>query len=61
MFRVQGSRTYVGHGANFTEMLQLTQTNNGRMSGVISSITLKDDGTVKYEQAQVTGAVDAVR
>ena len=55
--RVSG--TYVGHGANFTEMLQLTQTNNGQISGVISSITLKDDGTVKSEQAQVTGAVDA--
>jgi hypothetical protein len=43
--RVSG--TYVNHGANFTEMLQLTETNNGQISGVISSLSLKDDGTVK--------------
>jgi hypothetical protein len=55
--RVSG--TYVGHGANFAEMLQLTETENGQMSGVLSWAELKGDGRVTSEQAPVTGVVDA--
>ena len=55
--RVSG--TYIGHGASFAEMLQLTETNNGQVSGVLSWIELKSDGRVTSEQAPVTGTVDA--
>ncbi len=53
------SGTYVSHGTKFTEMLQLTQTNDGQLSGTISWIELRNDGQVKSDHAQVTGAVDA--
>jgi len=55
--RVSG--TYVGHGASFAEMLQLTETDNGQVSGVLSWVELKSDGRVTSEQAPVTGMVDA--
>jgi hypothetical protein len=40
-------------------MLQLTETNNGQISGVLSTVELKGDGSVTSEQAPVTGTVDA--
>ena len=40
-------------------MLQLTETNNGQISGVLSWVELKSDGQVTSEQAPVTGVVDA--
>ena len=53
------SGTYLGHGANFAEMLQLTETNDGQISGVLSWAELRSDGRVTSEQAPVSGAVDA--
>ena len=53
------SGTYVSHGPNFAEMLQLTQTDNGQISGVLSSAELKADGSISSEQSAVTGADDA--
>jgi hypothetical protein len=55
--RVSG--TYVGHGASFAEILQLTETDNGQVSGVLSWAELKSDGRVTSEQAPATGTVDA--
>jgi hypothetical protein len=40
-------------------MLQLTETDNGQISGVLSWAELKSDGRVTSEQAPVSGAVDA--
>lgn len=40
-------------------MLQLTETDNGQVSGVLSWVELKSDGRVTSEQAPVTGTVDA--
>lgn len=53
------SGTYVAHAANFVEMLQLTQTDNGQLTGVLSSIMLNADGTTKSEQLPITGTVDS--
>ena len=53
------SGTYVGHGQHFTEMLQLTETNNGPHTAVLRTITLNDDGAVKTEHSEVEGTVDA--
>ena len=53
------SGTYVANAPTFVEMLQLTQTGNGQLSGVISSITLKADGTIKSELLPITGTVDS--
>lgn len=52
------SGTYVAHGKNFAELLQLTETNNGQVNGSLSMISLKDDGSVKSEQYPVSGTVD---
>jgi hypothetical protein len=49
--------TYVNHGANFAEMLQLTEKGNGQLTGFLRSMTLKEDGTVKLERSLVTGTV----
>ncbi len=53
------SGTYVSHGPNFAEMLQLTQTDNGQISGVLSGVELKPEGNITSEQGSVTGVVDA--
>ena len=53
------SGVYVGHGRDFAEMLQLTQTNNGQISGVLSSVELKEQGNIQSQQTPVTGSVDA--
>lgn len=53
------SGVYVGHGTGFAEMLQLTQTGNGKISGVFTSVELKEQGEIKAEQTTVSGSVDA--
>ena len=55
----QLSGTYVAHGATFAEMLQLTQTPDGQLSGVLSHVELKTDGSVSSEQTPVSGTADA--
>lgn len=51
--------TYVAHASSFTEMLQLTQTSDGQISGVLSSAILKQDGSIRSEQTPVNGSADA--
>lgn len=51
------SGTYVHHGPNFAEMLQLTQIGNGQINGVFSSVQLKD-GNIQSEQVPVTAVLD---
>lgn len=53
------SGTYIGHDTGFAEMLQLTETENGQVTGVLSWAELKSDGRVTSEQAPVAGAVDS--
>jgi len=53
------SGTYVGHGPHFAEMLQLTQTDNGQISGVLSSVEVKSDGNINSDQRPLTGSVDS--
>jgi hypothetical protein len=55
----QASGTYVAHASAFAEMLQLTQTSDGQISGVLSHVELKSDGSVRSEQSPVNGTVDA--
>jgi hypothetical protein len=40
-------------------MLQLTETDNGQLSGVFSHVELKQDGNVSSEQTAVSGTADA--
>ena len=53
------SGTYVGHGVRFAEMLQLTQTDNGQISGVLSSVEVQPEGNVKSDQRPLAGSVDS--
>jgi hypothetical protein len=53
------SGTYVAHTPTFAEMLQLTETDNGQLSGVLSHIELKQDGNVSSEQTPVNGTADS--
>lgn len=54
------SGTYVAHGPNYVNMLQLTQTDQGQITGVLSSMEVDTEGKLTAEQASVTGgAVDA--
>jgi hypothetical protein len=53
------SGTYVSHGNNFAEMLQLTQTENGHLVGVMTSVTLSSEGSISSKNCQLTGATDA--
>ena len=55
----QISGTYVAHASTFTEMLQLTQTSDGQISGVLSHVELKSNGSVSSEQSPVNGTADA--
>jgi len=55
----QVSGTYVAHASAFAEMLQLTQTSDGQISGVLSHVELKSDGSVSSEQSPVNGTADA--
>jgi hypothetical protein len=53
------SGTYVAHAPTFAEMLQLTQTPDGQISGVLSYVVLKSDGQIISEQTPVSGTADA--
>jgi len=53
------SGTYVAHGTDFAEMLRLTQTGNGQVTGVLSSIQLEPKGDITSHQTPVTGVTDA--
>jgi hypothetical protein len=53
------SGTYVAHAPTYAEMLQLTETNNGQLSGVLSHVELRQDGSVSSEQTPVDGTVDS--
>jgi gas vesicle protein len=55
----QASGTYVAHASTFAEMLQLTQTSDGQISGVLSHVELKSDGSVSSELSPVNGTADA--
>jgi hypothetical protein len=55
----QVSGTYVAHASTFAEMLQLTQTSDGQISGVLSHVELKSDGSGSSEQSPVNGTADA--
>lgn len=55
----QVSGSYVAHGSTFAEMLQLTQTSDGQISGVFSHVELKSNGRVSSEQSPVSGSADA--
>jgi hypothetical protein len=53
------SGTYVAHSPTSAEMLQLTETDNGQLSGVLSHVELKPDGGVSSKQTPVSGTSDA--
>jgi len=53
------SGTYVAHATSFVEMLQLTQTADGQISGVLSQVELRSDGRIISEQSPVNGTADA--
>jgi hypothetical protein len=55
----QVSGTYVAHSSTIAEMLQLTQTPDGQISGVFSYAELKSDGRVSSKQTPVSGTADA--
>lgn len=53
------SGTYVAHGADFAEMLQLAQTDNGQLTGVFTSVQLKPEGSITSDRTPVAGVIDA--
>lgn len=53
------SGIYVAHAPTFAEMLQLTETDNGQLRGVLSHVELKPDGNVSSGQTAVNGTADA--
>lgn len=53
------SGTYVAHAPTFVEMLQLTQTPDGQISGVLSHVELKSNGRISSEQSALDGTADA--
>ena len=54
--RVSG--IYIGNGEGHVERLQLTQTGNGQLAGVLSFITLDSGGKLSTKEASVSGAID---
>jgi hypothetical protein len=55
----QISGTYVAHASSVTEMLQMTQTSDGQVNGVLTHVELNDDGNVSSEQASFSGSTAA--
>ena len=47
------------HNATYAGMLQLTQTENGRLTGVVSEVTLKPDGKITAEQGPLSLVIDS--
>jgi hypothetical protein len=50
--------TYVSHGPNSAEMLQLTETGNGQISGVFDLVELQPEGNITSRKASVSGVSD---
>lgn len=53
------SGTYLAHSDDFAEMLQLTQTDNGRLDGVLTSVVMSREGTISSTDCKLAGAIDA--
>jgi hypothetical protein len=54
--RISGK--YVCHTVNYTLMLQLTETNNGQISGIVSWLELGKNGDVKSGRKEISGSAD---
>lgn len=53
------SGTYVTQGNDFAEILQLTQTDNGHVDGVMTTLAMSREEQMTSRHCQVSGAVDA--
>ena len=53
------SGTYLAHGDEFAGMLQLTQTENGHVVGVMTTVNVNTEGNLNSRACQLTGAIDA--
>lgn len=52
------SGTYIARDDNSSSMLELTQTNNGQITGLFSIVRLNQKGTIDSFQKPVNGALD---
>jgi hypothetical protein len=52
------SGAYLARGPGFAELLQITETKDGRVMGTLTHAVRQPDGTVKETQDGLTGAVD---
>ncbi|MGD0470627.1 MAG: hypothetical protein ABSA54_19795 [Terriglobales bacterium] len=51
--------TYVAHGERFVEILQLTESQDGQITGVLNTMELKNDGSIDTDEASITsGTID---
>lgn len=51
--------TYIAHGEQFVNMLQLTESQNGQITGVLNTIDLSSDGSIKTDNISITsGTID---
>lgn len=55
----QISGSYVAHVSGVAETLQLTQTSDGQINGVLTHVELKEDGRVSSQQASFSGSTAA--
>lgn len=50
---------YIDHAERYVSMLQLTESGNGQISGVLSTINLQSDGSIDPDNLSITsGAID---
>lgn len=50
---------YIAHGEQFVEMLQLTESQDGQITGVLNTMDLKSDGRINTDEASITsGTID---
>jgi hypothetical protein len=50
---------YIAHGEQFVNMLQLTESQNGQISGVLYTIDLSSDGSISTNNISITsGTID---
>lgn len=47
--------TYTSHADRFATMLQLTQSQSGQITGVVSSVELLNDGSINADETSITG------
>jgi hypothetical protein len=52
------SGTYIARGSDSAEMLQLTETSDGRITGVASVVSLGADGKINSGQGPIQGVTD---